>query len=348
MTAYVRPSYLALKERIDVDLTAMPAILRGPLSAAWAQACHSQHGYLEWVDAQCSPLTCEIERLYDWAALYDVNQLLATAATGIVLATGTAGTSLLAATLLRGPNGLDYEVLAAIVLGTGSTAVSVRCTTTGSGGNLSAGQALTLIDPVLGCANTLTIDALGLTGGAEDELVDDWRARVAQEWQVMVTRGARSGKPDDYRFWAISAHPSVTTALVQLHTLGLGTVVVRPICNTLLGRMPTQAVLDAVTAYLAAIAPATADWRVVAPITRAVNIVIRLRPDVDTAEHRAAISQALGSAVLAEFSESSVLYVAEIDAAIATVTSQYTRVAPTDDVAVRAGEVLVLNPVVWA
>ena len=32
----------------------------------------------------------------------------------------------------------------------------------------------------------------------------------------------------------------------------------------------------------------------------------------------------------------------------ATVTSQYTRLAPTVDIAVVAGEVLVLNPIVWA
>jgi len=82
---------------------------------------------------------------------------------------------------------------------------------------------LTLIDPVPGCAGTLTIDVTGITGGAEDELVDAWRMRVADEWRTVTTRGARSGKPDDYRWWAKSAHPSVSGALVQMHALGLGT-----------------------------------------------------------------------------------------------------------------------------
>lgn len=347
MTAYARPSYADLNARIATDLAAMPAVLRGPLSVAWARSCHGQHGHLEWIDKQCSPLTCELERLYDWAALYGVDRLGATAAIGQALATGTVETQLLAGTQLRGPNGLDYTVQAAVVLGAGSTSVSVRCDTTGSAGNLAAGQTLTLVDPVPGCANTLTIDAPGLTGGEAEEEVDDWRVRVADEWRTVVTRGARSGKDEDYRFWAKSAHPSVTWALIQRHVLGMGTVLVRPICNGLADRLPTQAVLDAVADYLLTVAPATADWRVIAPIKRAVDVSIHLLPGYDTPANRAAISSAVEATVLAEESETSLLAMAELDAAIATVTTQYNRIAPAADMAVSAGEVLVLNQIVW-
>lgn len=348
MITYPRPAYLELKSRIEIDLAGVPAVLRQPLAAAWSRACHGQHGFLEWIDAQCSPLTCELERLYDWAVLYGVDRLLATAAIGNALATGTAGTPLLAGTLLRGPNGLDYTVLAAVALGSGSSPVSIRCTATGSGGNLVSGQTLTLIDPVQGCGSSLTVDVAGITGGAEDELVDDWRMRVADEWRTVVTRGARSGKPDDYRWWAKSAHPSVSGALVQMHALGLGTVIVRPICNTLSNRLPTQTVLDAVSAYFLDIVPATADWRVVSPIVLYVTISIHLLPGFDTAANRAAITDALDSAVLAESSETSVLAMSEIDASIATVTNQYTRLSPLEDTAVAAGEVLVLDSIVWS
>lgn len=348
MTAYARPDYAALRDRIRADLAALPAVLADPLAAMWARACAGQHGFLAWIDAQCSPLTCELERLYDWAALYGVDRLLATAAVGNGLATGAAGTQVLAGTVLRGQNGLDYRVVAAVTLGAGSTPVAVRCMSPGSAGNLIAGQLLTLIDPVPGCASTLTVDGLGLGGGAEDELVDDWRLRVAAEWQVAITRGARSGKPDDYRFWARSAHPSVSGALVQPHALGIGTVLVRPICNGLADRMPSQAVLDAVAAYFYGIVPATADWRLAPPIKRAVTVSLHLLPGYDTAGNRAAIVQAVNAAVLAEMSETSVLALAEIDAACATVTSQYTRLGPASDTAVGAGEVLVLDPVVWS
>lgn len=347
MTAYLRPSYSDLIARIEADLVDMPAVLREGLAKALAKAGQSQHGYLAWIDKQCSPLTCELERLYDWAALYDVERLAATASIGNVLATGTVGTPLLADTLLRGPNGLDYTVLAAVVLGVESTAVSIRCTTPGSAGNLVAGQTLTLIDPVPGCSRTLTIDGAGITGGAEDELVDDWRARVTDEWRTVVKRGARSGKPEDYVFWAKSAHPSVSGALVQPHALGTGTVLVRPICNTLTDRMPTQAVLDAVAAYFYVLAPATADWRLATPIRHGVSVSIDLLPEVDSADNRLAIFNSINALVLTESSETSLLALAEIDAAIAMVTSQYTRLGPMAEVAVAPGEVLVLDPIVW-
>nr|WP_269156115.1 baseplate J/gp47 family protein [Pandoraea apista] len=328
-------------------MAAMPEVLRGPLSAMWGRATHGVHGYLEWIDAQCSPLTCELERLYDWAALYGVDRLGATPAAGKALATGTIGSPILANTALRGSNGLDYQVLAAVNLGAGATPVSIRCTTTGVAGNLAAGLTLTVVDPIPGVNGTLTVDASGITGGDEDEDVDAWRSRVADEWTVVTTRGARSGKDDDYRFWARGAHPSVTTALVQRHVLGMGTIIVRPICNSLPSRMPTQTILDAVVAKLQDIAPATADWRVVAPLQRDVIASIHLFPGYDTASNRAAVSDALMRAVLAEVSETSLLAVAEIDAAIATVTNQYNRIAPTADIAVAPGEVLVMNQVVW-
>lgn len=347
MTTYARPGYADLYARIAADLAAMPAVLHGPLSTAWAQACHGEHGHLDWIDKQCSPLTCELERLYDWAALYGVDRLQATAATGSALATGIAGTQILADTQLRGPNGLDYTVMAAVTLGADATPVSVRCDTTGGAGNLIAGLTLTLIDPIPGAANTLTVAPPGLSGGAEDEAVDDWRIRVAEEWQVVVTRGGRSGKEEDYRFWAMSAHPSVTGALVQPHALGIGSILVRPICNRLTDRMPTQAVLDAVAAYYLEVTPATADWRLVTPNKRAVNVTVSLLAGFDTITNRAAITAALSASVLAESSETSLLAMAEIDAAIATVTNQYTRIAPTADIAVAAGEILVLNPVEW-
>jgi uncharacterized phage protein gp47/JayE len=348
VTDYVRPSYTELLTRIEADLAAVPAVLRGRLASAWSKACHGEHGYLEWILKQCSPLTCELERLYDWAALYGVDRLAATAATGIALATGTAGTPLLAGTELRGQNGLDYTVLAAVNLGAGATAVTVRCTTAGAEGNQAAGLTLTLVDPVPGVDSTLSIDVGGLSGGEAEEDLEVWRARVAEEWQVVTTRGARSGKPDDYRFWARSAHPSVTGALVQPHALGTGTVLVRPICNSLADRAPSAAVLAAVAEYFYSVVPATADWRLTAPIRRGVTVSIDLLPAADTAGNRTAITAALQAAILAESSEDALLAMAEIDAAIATVTNQYTRLAPLADIAVNAGEVMVLDPVVFA
>jgi len=347
MTDYARPSYLEIKTRIEADLAAMPAVLRDAIAAANAREFHGEYGYLDWIRAQISPLTCELEMLYVWAALYFVSRLDAIAATGTILATGNIGSMVLADTLLRASNGLDYKVLSAVTLGAGNNPIMVRCTTSGSDSNLIAGQIITLIDPIAGVDSDFTVDVTGLTGGAEQENIDAWRARVVDEWQVVVSRGARSGKPDDYRAWAKRAHPSVTTALVQLHTLGLGTVLVRPICNSLANRLPSAAVLEAVEAALAIYAPATADWRLGTPIVHNVAFNIDLLAGFDTAQNRTDITNAINTTIFAETRETSVLAMAEIDAAIATVTTQYTRIAPVADIAVETGEVLVFDSITW-
>lgn len=347
MIPYTRPAYQTLLARIEADLTAMPAVLRTPLSAMWARVCNGMHGHLDWLAAQCSPLTCELERLYDWAVLYHVERLLATAATGSVLASGNVGAQLLAGTLIRGANGQDYTVLAAVVLGAGNTSVAVRCLSKGAVGNLTVGLTLSLIDPAVGVNNQLTVAAPGLTGGADDELVEAWRARVAEEWRTVVSGGARSGKPGDYRFWARSAHPSVTGAVVQPHALGMGTVVVRPICNGLAGRLPTQAVLDAVAAFYATVAPATADWRVTAPTVYPVALSIHLVPAVDTQQNRDAILAALNALVLTKGgSDVLTLLWAEVDTAIGLTTSQYALNESTS-ITWAAIDVPVLQPIVW-
>lgn len=348
MTTYARPSYEQLQGRIAADLATMPAVLREPLSAAWARACHGEHGHLDWLYAQCTPLACEEDRLQDWATLYGVNRLTATAASGSVTFTGTAGATLLKGAVLRGANGQDYTVAMAVTLAGAMGTAVVVCQAPGVAGNLPTGAELTLVDPLPGIGGTATVDAHGLTGGSVQESGEDWRARVVDEWQTVTTVGARGGRAADYVYWAKSAHPSVTGALVQMHTLGMGTVVVRPICNGLANRLPTQSVLDAVLVKMQSAAPVMPEIFVVAPSLRPVAVTLDLAATVDTAGNRAAIDAALRAVVQAEQSAGSTLLLSELDAAVATVTTQYTRTAPVTDVTCAAGEVFAPPVITWA
>ncbi|GAB6139931.1 baseplate J/gp47 family protein [Methylosoma difficile] len=343
MSNYNRPSFAELNTRINADLALIPAVLAEPLAAMWSRACHSQHGYLDWIAAQCSPLTCDLEHLYDWALLYKTDRLTAVAAQGTVLATGSAGYTVLSGSLLRAANGFDYQVLSAVTLGTSATAITVRCTTTGKSTNVLAGQSLTLIDPLIGVNNQMTVGVLGLTGGADDEDVDAWRLRVVDEWQTAVVYGGRSGKVADYKAWAKAAHPSITGALVQPHALGVGTVLVRPICGGLADRLPTESILLAVADYLPSVVPAVADYRVATPILRVIDIDIALGASADSADNRAAITTVIDALIQSKATELNTLLVTEIDEAVLSVTSDYVRVAPGATVTALAGEVFVGN-----
>lgn len=353
-TVYDRPTLDALQKRIAADLSAMPAVLREPITRSWAGSAHGLHGHLDWIGRQTNPLTCDDEILPHWAALYSVDRLLATYAEGPALAKGNPGTTMLLDTVMRGQNGLDYKVTTPATVDTDTAQVYIRCQTAGTAGNMIAGQTLTLIDPVPGFESTLTVVDQGIKGGNEEETIDAWRTRVVDEWQTITTDGARGGRTRDYKFWAQSAHPSVTAALVYPHALGPGTVLVYPICDGLQDRLPTQPIIDAVKLYLMGTAPeysgnapATADVSVARATPVKVNITLTLNTGYDTEVNRAAIVSAVREAIMKENSEGSVFLLAELDAAISTVTTQYVRRAPTDDITAKQGEIITLNTINW-
>lgn len=346
--AYIAPTFAALKARIEQDLSVLVAVLRLALAVVFAKAVSSLHVHLEWIDQQCSPLTCSLERLYDWAVLYGVTRLDATFATGQIAVTGNVGAFVLLDELLRADNGLDYAVTAAVELTSGVNLVSIKCTTAGLAGNLSAGSKLTFVETQAGVDSETTVDANGITGGAAQEDVETWRARVVDEWQVVTEYGGRSGKNRDYVAWAKKAHPSVTGALVYRNILGMGTILVRPICNGLEGRLPTTAIMDAIAAKFLELAPAGADWRLALPLQQLLTVNLTLDPAVDSGATRTLITNAINNLILAENSETSVIFMAELDAAIASVTTQYTRNAPLADITVNSGSVFILNAVVFS
>lgn len=347
---YDRPPLNDLQKRIMADLSAMPAVLRDPLTRAWAAACHGQHGHLDWIAKQVSPLSCDIEMLPDWASLYGVPRLEAVQAEGAALAKGNWKTQLLVDTRMRGQNGLDYKVIELAAMGLDPVPVQIRCVTAGAAGNMEPGQTLTLIDPVPGIENTLTVADPGIAGGADIEDEYAWRMRVADEWQTVTSEGARGGRTGDYIFWAKSAHPSVTGALVYPQALGRGTVLVMPVCNSLPDRRPTQPVMDAVELYLrgtapdySGVAPATADVRMGFATPLYVDLLISLDPAVDTETARDDISAAIRGTAMAKSPLDTLWRIAEIAAAIDTVTTLYDLISPTQNIVIEQGRVLVVR-----
>lgn len=345
---YKAPTFEAIKNRLFQDFSGFFAMLRLAFSVALAKAFHLLHIHIEWVDKQNSPLRCGVNRLYDWALVYEVPRLDATFATGNILVTGNIGAFALLDETLRGDNGLDYKITSAVELTAGDNLVPVRCLTAGLAGNLGLDSVLTFIEPQPGVDSEARVSANGLTGGEEQEAVEPWRARVVDEWQTVVVSGGRSGKPADYVAWSKKAHPSVTGALVFRGALGLGTILVKPICNGLEGRLPTEAVLNAVKAKILELAPGTADWSAAAPGQHFIEVSLALNPLVDTLQNRELISASLNNLVLSENSENSVLGQAELAAAVAAVTTQYTDLTPNTDTTVNEGSVFVLISVVFA
>lgn len=341
-----RPTFGQLLARIRVDFADVPEHVRDGVTASWARAVDGVHDHIAWYARQSNPSTCDEELLPLWAWLYGVDRLEARAAEGLATATGNPGAIVLDDAVLRSLSRKDYRAREAATLdANGAATVRVVAEELGVASNLAAGSVIALIDPIAGVQTNFTVGAAGLSGGAERETMEAWRTRLTEEWREVTTNGARGGKEGDYVYWCRSARPDVTGAIVQRHVLGWGTVIVRPICDGLPNRLPTQAVLEACSDKLWATAPATADWRLALPVPKTVKVVLDLESAVDNTANRAQITADIQAIVDAEVGSGSKLLLAEIDGAVAKTTTNYTRVAPTANVEAGAIEVLVLESV---
>src|SRR5690606_30685710 len=79
-----------------------------------------------------------------------------------------------------------------------------------SAGNVPAATQLRFMSPVAGIDSSVTVDAAGITGGAEAETDDALRAR----WLARLRLPPMGGRPSDYVAWARAAHPAVTRVWV--------------------------------------------------------------------------------------------------------------------------------------
>src|SRR5206468_5169906 len=114
----------------------------------------------------------------------------------------------------------------------------------GSGGNLTAGFSLSLIDPIPGVNASGTV--IELLNGTDTENDDDLRARVLRRIQQPPMGGAQY----DYEAWALAVG-GVTRAWAASEDLG--TVTIRFMMDDLRADndgFPFQNDIDAVAAYI--------------------------------------------------------------------------------------------------
>lgn len=236
---FQRPTLTDLRNQVASDIESN--LQGGPLlrfsnekitGDALAALAHLHYGYLDWVALQAVPFTSTDEYLEGWAALKGITRKPATAATGSVALTGTAGTAIPAGTTVVRNDGYEYTTNTDATVGTGGT-ITVAITAvlppidpvtnpTGNGalGNADTGIALTLGTAIPGVQSNGAA-ATALTGGADIETNDSLRSRMLQQYQSMPQGGAKN----DYVTWALDV-PGVTRAWCTPNGYGVGTVVV--------------------------------------------------------------------------------------------------------------------------
>jgi len=176
-----------------------------------------QYAYSDYLFKQINPETCDEEWLYLHAERLKVWRISLTFAEGTCNVEKS--TSLVpSSVILKTSAGIEYEVITATAA---SLPVPIRARNAGEGGNLPEGESLYLVTAVTGL-HPESITSNDVSGGAELETLEHWRARVL----LAYNEKNAVGKSEDYNYWALSSHSDIDFAWVLDNTPQLGHVTV--------------------------------------------------------------------------------------------------------------------------
>lgn len=311
------------------------------LPKVFAFAVHGLYAYIDWVVRQLFPDTAEKSFLERQASIQGIYRREATAATGTLTVTRTAGATIPVGTVFVAADG-ETRYSTTEEPEVDESEVPVQCMTIGTGGNREAGETYTLVSPLSG----VSTEAAGseMAGGTEAESDDSLRDRLIYRLQ----NPPRGGTATDYVAWAMEV-PGVTRAWCFPKELGIGTVTVRFATDGLTENgVPTEGMVSIVSDYIAENAPVTAATTVVAPVAKTVNFVIEdLYPD--TPSVRAQIEAELKSLFIREAEPGKALLISHVRQAISSAAGEedYTLVSPTEDIGADVDELLVVGSVTY-
>jgi uncharacterized phage protein gp47/JayE len=279
-----------------------------------------------------------VDNLPRFAAIYDIPQDQPSAAGGNVIVTGVAGEPVPINTVVSyaGSNTV-YLSTAAVNIGSGGTAsIPVVAEVAGSAGNLAPGTQMTVTSPVAALTTqAAVVDSNGITGGADLEDPEDWRARILAE----IREEPSGGNTDDYVKWAKEALPNVALAACPEGACGGGVVSVVIAMTGLIP--PTTEQLAAVQAYIDSKRPVTADVTVYGITLNPVNVTLHLNPD--TTATRAAASAALALSFVQDAAIGGTTYVTRLDAAVSNSDGEYSHEMSVPAADVAAPSLFALN-----
>lgn len=345
---FKRPTLPELIERVDGDLVSrLPGAqavlakrMTRTLAAGEAGVAHGLYGYLQWLEKQLFPETCDDDMLH----LHSVGVPRRPASTnsGPVVFTGNDGAVIDSGTLIQ-VDGLEYSTSADATVAGGSVTVEVDAVQVGGAGGQDEGVELTLVEPIAGVNAIATVAEGGIAGGADLESFGSWRARILQR-RARVPRGGAEG---DWEEWALQV-PGVTRAWEDPLGMGAGTVVIRIMADDAVdGPLPsTQLLLDVFT-YIEQQRNVTAHIYVIAPTPKVFAPQLRITPDNSAV--RAAVEQALQDLVLRAGEPGGTLLISQIRNAIGTAAgvTDYELEAPIANVPHAHGELPVWGGVNW-
>lgn len=345
-----------LQDLIDRDVQDMESRLQGvdahlrrssarTVAVVHAGGLHGTYGYLDWLARQLFPDTADSVELRRTMGTYKLTPKDPAPAAGNVTFTGSDGATVLAGALLARSDGVQYATAALATIAGGTATVAATAVEGGVDGDLAAGAALSLLNPVAGVASDALVAAGGFTGGADAESDDDCRIRLL----LRIQGGPPNGKVGDYAQWALEVAGTTRAWDWPLYT-GLGTVGVAFVQdNDAMDAtiIPNAGAVTAMQAYIDARRPMPAGATVFAPAADVLNFTLSVSPN--TAAVKAAVAAELRDLLRRDTKPGGTLPLTHISEAISRADGEddHLLTVPAADVVSAAGHIPVMGAITW-
>lgn len=312
-----------------IDARSNRSVLR-VISVVIGLSLYPVYLFFSWILDQAFVDRCSELWLPVHARIWGVPRIGATRAVGSVTFEGVAGTTIDAGARLTLSTGV-WKTSAAAVVGVGGTiSVAVEAVTAGSIGNQAAGAVLTLEAPVVGLSRqTATIDTGGISGGADQQSVEDWRSDII----AWIREPGHGGADFDYRRWAKEILRPARVAVLR-GWVGAGTVGVAFAMPDGAGgfRSPTSSEVATMQAGLDARAPVTGTVFALAAVPKPVPLTISVYP------YSTAVQAAIKTAAVSYFRSADIqiagrIHLSRLDERLSRAAGEqwHARSAPTAD-----------------
>jgi uncharacterized phage protein gp47/JayE len=355
--AFIRPTLVELVDRTTASIRSRlalgPLLARsflGVLGRALAGLAHGLHGHISYGADQAIPLTASTDALERAADLYGLDPVRrpASPAVGVTRFTGTTGTSIPVGTIVSRPDGERYATDAGATIAAGIADVALTALVAGLSSNADPATILSLASPIAGIDNDSTVDASGMTLGADLETDEQLRARL----KVFARARPQGGSTADYPIWALEV-AGVTRVFVLPANSGLGTVdVTFTVDDDPAGPIPSVAQVAAVQARLTDVtrrdsAPLGALVTTFAPVAAPVSFTLSVLPNSIAVQ--AAVKAALEDLVLRDAVPAGTITLHRMNEAISTAAGEtdHTLTVPAADFVAAAGELPTFNSVTF-
>lgn len=323
---YPKPTLLELVSRIEKDILSRiqpgQGILRRSLFRVLARvyggAVYLTYSFIDWLSKQLFPSTATSEYLDVHGDTWGKVRLQPTFAQGFIDLTGNNGTFIPTGTVWLNEDGGEYESLADATISGGTASVEVKASEAGAAYNRLYGSILTLSAPIAGLDDVATVGLDNITGGADVESDDAFRARILSR----IKEPSTGGNVKDYETW-VRDTPSIQVTRVWIFPRYTGpeTVGIFFVLDNQPVIFPDPSQVSLVQNQVDGKAPATDVPTVYAPAKAAIGIVCTVSPDTEV------VRNAVKDSLLAFFENTDVamiLYKAMLDEAISLATGEIT------------------------